>query len=455
MLSLRTRVAVATGLGAFVIAAGLAIFLAVAIARTNLGHLDDQLDTATDLVALNADTAQLLLGRIGDAGAFAITLRVDDRVTAASSTRLPELPDGRATRIIDGVEYRIQTRTVRRDPAAPLTISVAAPTIRAQTVTRTQQRRVLLTGAAAVLVATGLGWLFGGRAVRPLVELTNRISAGSPTPDLTGTGRGVREARQLSTAVRDMLTRITEARHRTEAALETARTFAATAAHELRTPLTAMRTDLEVMRGLDLPRDQRTDIINDVLRKQGGIESTLTALEQLASGELVPDRHQHTTLDLVELADEAVRDACRHHPGTDIRVHTDPPLPVIGHPGGLRLVLDNAITNAVRHGRADIVRIDARVGPDRVTLVVDDNGRGVPLAERDAVFTRFRRGVDAHRDGSGLGLALVAQQAELHHGRAYLTDSPLGGARLVFDMAAGQAAGPPRHVELGDPHADR
>src|ERR1700754_1486876 len=108
MLSLRTRVALATGLGAFIIVAALAVFLSISIARTNLGHLDDQLDTAADLVELNADTAQLLLGRIGDAGAFAVTLRVDGAVTAATTTELPDLPDGLATRRIGGAEYRIR-----------------------------------------------------------------------------------------------------------------------------------------------------------------------------------------------------------------------------------------------------------------------------------------------------------------------------------------------------------
>jgi two-component system sensor histidine kinase PrrB len=53
-----------------------------------------------------------------------------------------------------------------------------------------------------------------------------------------------------------------------------------------------------------------------------------------------------------------------------------------------------------------------------------------------AVFERFARGSTASRSGSGLGLALVAQQAELHRGTADLTTSPLGGARLSLRLAA-------------------
>ncbi|MDH6679465.1 signal transduction histidine kinase [Rhodococcus sp. LBL1] len=65
---------------------------------------------------------------------------------------------------------------------------------------------------------------------------------------------------------------------------------------------------------------------------------------------------------------------------------------------------------------------------------VDDNGIGVPEDERSTLFDRFARGSSAHPDGSGLGLALIAQQAALHWGTATLTDSPLGGARLQLDL---------------------
>ena len=59
----------------------------------------------------------------------------------------------------------------------------------------------------------------------------------------------------------------------------------------------------------------------------------------------------------------------------------------------------------------------------------------VPEAERTRVFERFSRGSTASHSGSGLGLALVAQQAELHNGTATLETSPLGGARLVLRLA--------------------
>jgi two-component system sensor histidine kinase PrrB len=71
---------------------------------------------------------------------------------------------------------------------------------------------------------------------------------------------------------------------------------------------------------------------------------------------------------------------------------------------------------------------------DGVEIAVDDNGSGVPAEEREEVFRRFHRGSTASRSGSGLGLALVAQQAEIHGGTATLEVSPLGGTRLILRL---------------------
>ena len=69
-----------------------------------------------------------------------------------------------------------------------------------------------------------------------------------------------------------------------------------------------------------------------------------------------------------------------------------------------------------------------------VEIAIDDNGAGVPEEERRMVFERFSRGSTASHSGSGLGLALVAQQAGLHGGTASLEDSPMGGVRLMLRL---------------------
>jgi signal transduction histidine kinase len=73
-------------------------------------------------------------------------------------------------------------------------------------------------------------------------------------------------------------------------------------------------------------------------------------------------------------------------------------------------------------------------------VAVDDDGPGVPPAQREAVFTPFKR-LDGERErrsrGWGLGLAIVRRVAEAHGGRATMQDAPLGGARLLLQWPAG------------------
>ena len=126
--------------------------------------------------------------------------------------------------------------------------------------------------------------------------------------------------------------------------------------------------------------------------------------------------------------------AAAEFPDLDVSLEPAPTVIIVGLPTGLRLAVDNAIANAVKHGGATHVQLSAVSSRNGVEIAVDDNGVGVPEEERIVVFDRFARGSTASRSGSGLGLALVAQQAELHGGTAVLEQSPLGGARLMLAL---------------------
>ncbi|MET0196053.1 MAG: HAMP domain-containing sensor histidine kinase [Rhodococcus fascians] len=424
--------AVATALGATIVVATLATVASVVISRNNVSNLDDRLTTASQVLIPSASSLELFLDQLGSSGAFAVTIRTGDTVIASTPTQLPKLDEGSETVDVGGDRFRVYTSEAVS--ATNIIISIGVPAAEAQEITDDQQRWVIFGGLAAIAASTGLGWIFGGRAVKPLVTLTRQVSAQPPrSPD---TSTGVKESDELAVAIAGMLERLGDAQARTTEALGTARDFAAVSAHELRTPLTAMRTDIEVLRTLDLEPPQRLEILEDLQRTQGRVEATLTALEKLASGELSSDKDR-VPVDIVEICDVAAQDAMRQNPGLTVRVESAPSLVVDALPAGLRLALDNAIINAVRHGSATDVAITLTETESTVQIVLDDNGSGIPPAERDSVFERFYRGASATKGGSGLGLALVAQQAELHGGRARFTDSPLGGARLVLDLARG------------------
>jgi two-component system, OmpR family, sensor histidine kinase PrrB len=295
---------------------------------------------------------------------------------------------------------------------------------------------VLLICGGFIVGTFVVGWMMWSIMINPfrlLAQHARAINAQSNPEEVQV--HGVWEAVEIAEAVEGMLARIGTEQQRTKAALESARDFAAVASHELRTPLTAMRTNLEVLHTLELPAEQRKEVTEDTMRTQTRIEATLTALERLAQGEL-STTDDHVPLDITELLDRAAHDARRIYPDLDVTLLPSPTILMLGLPTGLRLVIDNGIANAFKHGRASQVQLSAISSRAGVDIVIDDNGTGIPEDERAAMFERFTRGSKTTHSGSGLGLALVAQQAELHGGVASLENSPLGGTRLLLRLPA-------------------
>lgn len=108
-----------------------------------------------------------------------------------------------------------------------------------------------------------------------------------------------------------------------------------------------------------------------------------------------------------------------------------------GDRGGLERVLRNLTDNARRHARSHVaVRVYAT--GDEAVVEVEDDGPGVPVADRDRIFERFTRLDDARSresGGFGLGLAIVRDIVERHHGTAEVTDAATGpgiGARFTI-----------------------
>lgn len=435
-LSLRTIVIVAA-LAVVILVLTLGTWVWVGVTNDQYSQLDRRLDSVSSL----GDLSTLLSsppapGTPSPDGNLVRTVRVGAMtMSVPTDIVLPALGDGYANTTIGGVEYRVRTFSV-----AGASIALGAPVAETQRRIAELHWRVVFICSGVIAGTVVLGWFFSLIMIQPfrlLAQQARAINAQSKPEEVQV--RGVSEAVEIGEAVEGMLARIGDEQGKTRAALESARDFAAVASHELRTPLTAMRTNLEVLSTLDLADDQRKEVIGDTMRTQTRIEATLTALERLAQGELTT-ADDFVSFDITELLDRAAHDAERTYPDLRVALIPSPAVMVVGLPVGLRLVIDNAIANAVRHGRATEVQL-AVSGPadgdtdDRVEVSIDDNGRGVPEEERSRVFERFSRGSTASHSGSGLGLALVAQQAELHRGSAALETSPLGGARLILRLS--------------------
>jgi signal transduction histidine kinase len=280
-------------------------------------------------------------------------------------------------------------------------------------------------GLALVAMAV---WLSVGRALRPVESM--REEAATITAAHLNRRLAVPDGRdeipRLAATLNEMLDRI-------DATSRVQRQFVSDASHELRSPLATLRQLAEVAR--DYPdRTGQDSLARDVLAEEGRMEELVAALLLLARiDDGVP--HAAGPVDLDDLVLDHAR-RLRHDDGPRIDVSGVSAGQVVGDPVLLGQVVRNLLSNALRHGRNE-VSVSLQEYDDQVVLTVDDDGNGIPEADRQRVFERFVRLDEARaRDGggSGLGLAIVHKVVDELGGSVRVQESANGGARFVVEM---------------------
>ncbi|MCJ2033819.1 ATP-binding protein [Methylobacterium sp. J-068] len=255
--------------------------------------------------------------------------------------------------------------------------------------------------------------------LRRLTDAVSRFDGRSHQP--VETPRGAPEIRRLSRAVRDMQERIV-------GLLGERSMLIGAISHDLKTYLTRLRLRAE---GVTEP-ERRDRLVEDLDAMTALIETSLG----FARGTAV--EVGRTAVDLADLV--AVEVAEHAAQGIDVRLTGEDVQDAVaaGDAVALRRVVANLIGNAVKFGRSTVAVTVSRTGAlCRVT--VEDDGPGIPEAERSAVFSpfyRIERSRNRRTGGTGLGLAIARQIAEAHGGTVVAEASPLGGARLVATLPA-------------------
>jgi signal transduction histidine kinase len=208
--------------------------------------------------------------------------------------------------------------------------------------------------------------------------------------------------------------------------------FVGVAAHELRTPLAAILGVLSTLKehGAVLVDDVRVELIE-------GAESQAERLTRLVEDLLMVSRIQDGVLRLsmapVDPRD-LIADAARAS-GTAgrLRLELDASERVVCDADATVRVLTNLLENARKYSpEATPIVVTVSTGRRRVGFSVRDAGRGVPEADREAIFERFRRVDDTGAPGAGLGLYISRGLVRAHGGELEVSDAPEGGARFSF-----------------------
>jgi two-component system sensor histidine kinase MprB len=217
-----------------------------------------------------------------------------------------------------------------------------------------------------------------------------------------------------------------------ERSREAQRQLVLDAGHELRTPLTSIRTNLEVVRRLDeLPPEDRTVLVDDLLTQMAELTALVGDLSELARGE----QHQSepAPLRLDELVEDAVTVARAHGRPRDVGFEMSTTETwVLGQRERIARAVGNLLDNALKWSPD---RTSVEVACAEGVVTVRDHGPGIDPADLPHIFDRFYRSPSARsQPGSGLGLAIVAQVAAAEGGSVDAGNAEGGGAvlRLAF-----------------------
>ncbi|WP_306152217.1 ATP-binding protein [Roseovarius sp. MMSF_3281] len=284
----------------------------------------------------------------------------------------------------------------------------------------------LLFPAALVLpVLAVILWISVARGLAPLDQLANTLrirssSDLSPLPD----GPAPREIKPVRRALNTLFSRVASAR-------DVERNFTTYAAHELKTPLSGLRTQAQVMRLSDDP-EVRDRALAAIERSVDRTDRMVRQLLELAAVERSEEDSEQT--DLTFLMHETVADLRVLAKEREVTLETAAPDKAVWMrtspfllQAALRNVIENAIHASPRGARVTVIL-------DGTTVVIRDEGEGIPPELLDRVQTRFTRGPGSGANGSGLGLSILASAMQRLNGEVKFVQGQDGGQTVELKL---------------------
>ncbi len=288
-------------------------------------------------------------------------------------------------------------------------------------VTNPHQLLVLMILVALLLTAVAIVFLRNQvRPIRTLAEAAEAFGKGRALPFRPA---GAEEVRRAGVAFLSM-------RARLERQIEQRTQMLSGVSHDLRTPLTRMKLTLALMDDGEEARDLRQDVDQ--------MERMLGAFLAFARGDGLEETVPTDPFALAaEIAEDARRAGAEISLVTIDETESAGPRPALVplRPGAVARALHNLVGNAAAHGRT--VLLTARLGPRALVFAIDDDGPGIPEADRARALQPFTRLDEARRPNAagsvGLGLSIALDVARSHGGSLELGESAeLGGLRAIL-----------------------
>ena len=318
---------------------------------------------------------------------------------------------------------------------AVCTVNVAETTIKRERLALNVLLGSVLPQALLAILTLALVWFGVTRGLIPLARLSEEIGERSPRDLRPINERGApSEAKPLVSALNQLFGQVDEANRNQQR-------FLANAAHQLRTPLAGLQAHAELALSQPVPDACRAELeyVHSAAIRTARLANQLLALARAEPG---GNRFSElSSVDLRQVVEECADEWVHRSMARDIDLGFD--LTQVIVPGDaflLRELLANLIGNAIDYtpgGGHVTVRTGITGGEG--CLVVEDNGPGIPVGEREHVLERFYRLPGTSGTGSGLGLAIVREIALAHGARVEIGEGPEGSGcsvRLFFPLYA-------------------
>jgi two-component system sensor histidine kinase QseC len=329
------------------------------------------------------------------------------RSSGAPSERLSATAEGFSDSLIDGRHWRVFGR---RDAEGRYLVQVGERYKLREELARSVASHLMHPLVIALPALALLVWLATGWGLRPLARIAREVQGRAPDNLTPLDAAGVpREVTPLLHALNALFARVA-------ASMDKERRFTADAAHELRTPLAAVKTQAQVALGARSAQERERALQQVVAGadRTAHLVEQLLVLARLDPGAAVLQR-QPVRLDEVAAACLAELAPVAAAKRIDVGLEAGGGVTVAGDPVLLGILLRNLVDNAVRYNSAGgAVSVAVEQRDAGAVLVVEDNGPGIPAAERGRVTERFYRVLGSGEEGSGLGLSIVQRIAELH-----------------------------------------
>lgn len=266
----------------------------------------------------------------------------------------------------------------------------------------------ILMGVGVILfVATVFFWVY--RPIGMLTRYARGVIEGR-RPKFPQLGKG-REINTLGNALRTM--------RETLEGRDYAKNYVQTLSHELKSPISAIKATAELLQE-EMPTEQRQKFLNSIISQVERSEKAISRLQQLSHVEKLTELERQEKVEMNELIEYLVRDYEQIAKSKGVSLHTEMKKTQLrGDRFLLRAIFQNLLDNAIKYSsEGGQVRVTLEEGGEQKIIQVRNTGEAIPDFAREKVFERlFSMGNDEKDKGSGVGLALVKEAVNLHHGK--------------------------------------